>query len=107
MVHCALLWNLPLGMRREIVQGDEINDHTWNALIRIAITYQDRLGKYRNQRYDRMAVYLVDNVREVASILVDDGIIQPWSAGFRRLSTIEGRVKADFLRIHGKYHTDP
>ncbi len=86
---------------------NEINDHTWNGLIRIAIMYQGRVGKFRNQRYDRMSLYIVENIEKLAMILVDEGVIQPWPAGFRRLATIEKGVKDDFFRIHKKYHTDP
>lgn len=84
-----------------------VNDHCWNALILIAIKYQNRLGKFRNIRYDRHVVYTVKNVSELASILVEEGAIISWSGGFRRLKTIEDRVVRDFRQLHDKYHTDP
>lgn len=86
---------------------DEFTDQTWDALIQMALKYQNRLGKFRNVRYDRHVVYAVKNIRELAGILVEKQIITSWQGGFRRLSTIEAGVVAGFKRIHEKFHTDP
>ena len=85
----------------------EVNDLAWNALILIAIKHQKRLGRYHSIRYDRMVVYTVRNLCELAQILVDDGVIQSWSGGFRRLHSIESNVVEEFRKLHRKFHTDP
>lgn len=79
----------------------------WHGLIKIALKCQRRLGKFHNVRYDRMIVYTVSNVRELAAILVDAGTISSWPGGYRRLITIEKGVVVGFRKIHNKYHTDP
>jgi len=86
---------------------NQINDQTWYGLIQLAIKYQNRLGKFHNIRYDRMVVYTVKNLCELASILVEAGAIKSWSGGFRRLRSIEECVIADFKKIHNQFHTDP
>jgi hypothetical protein len=85
----------------------EITDQTWHGLIKMAIKQQRRLGKFRSDRYDRSVVYSVRNIRELASMLVDAGIISAWPGGFRRLSSIEDGVVVGFRKIHKKCHNDP
>ncbi len=93
--------------RFDRVPGDEeVNDQVWNALILIALKYQRRLGKFHSVRYDRMIVYTVSNIRELAGILVEAGVILNWPGGFRRLASIEEGVTAGFKEIHRKFHTD-
>lgn len=87
--------------------SDEVTDQTWNALIQMALKYQNRLGRFHNLRHDRHVVYSVKNIRELAGILVEKQIITSWPAGFRRLGTIEEGVVSGFKRIHDKFHTDP
>ena len=88
-------------------RSDEVIDQTWDALIQMALKYQNRLGKFRSARYDRHVVYSVINIRELAGILVEKQVITSWQGGFRRLSTIEAGVVSGFKRIHEKFHTDP
>jgi hypothetical protein len=85
----------------------ETTDQTWNALIRLALKYQNRIGSYHNIRYDRKHLYIVVNLRQLASILVKAGVIHPWPAGFRRLGAIEEAVISQFTKLHGKTHLDP
>ncbi|MAY56462.1 MAG: hypothetical protein CMQ46_05120 [Gammaproteobacteria bacterium] len=87
-------------------KDSEITDHTWDGLIRIALKYQGRMGRYHNIRYDRKHLYIVLNVRQLASILVDKKIISSWPAGFTRLTTIEEAVIREFKKLHGKTHLD-
>lgn len=94
-------------MPRDSTDRARTNDHTWDALIRVGIKYQGRVGKFRSVRYDRMAVYTVTNLRHLAMILVESGVIQPWPAGFRRLTTLEEGAAAEFLKVHKKVYTDP
>ncbi len=84
-----------------------MTDQTWNGLIKIAVKYQNRLGKFHNVRYDRLVVFTVKNICELASILVEEGMIEQWPGGHRRLRSIEDRVMADFKKLHKKYHIDP
>ena len=82
-------------------------DRGKSSLINLVIKQQRRLGKFRSDRYDRAVVYSVRNIRELASMLVDAGIISSWPGGYRWLSSIEEGVVAGFRKIHNKCHNDP
>lgn len=86
---------------------EELNDKAWDGLIRISLKHQNRLGKFHSIRYDRQVVYTAANLRELAVILVNSGVIQRWQGGSRRLQEIERSVMLNFRAIHGKYHNDP
>ncbi len=45
------------------MSASEMTDQTWNGLIKIAVKYQNRLGKFHNVRYDRLVVFTVKNMR--------------------------------------------
>ncbi|MDO8271988.1 MAG: hypothetical protein Q7U82_08695, partial [Gammaproteobacteria bacterium] len=60
-----------------------------------------------NVRYDRLVVFTVKNICELAVILVDEGVIKQWPGGHRKLRAIEEGVMVNFKKIHKKYHIDP
>ena len=86
---------------------DQLSDRTWSSLIQIALKYSAKIGNFNNRRYERSALYVVIGCRHLSMILVENGVIGRWQAGFRRLSHIEALAIAKFRRIHGVYHTDP
>ncbi|ALO46179.1 hypothetical protein [Pseudohongiella spirulinae] len=84
----------------------EISDQVWNSMICMALKYQTKIGRFNNRRYERKFVYLVINLCQGASILVETGAIHSWAAGFRRLHAIQEEVISQFNRIYGKTHLD-
>lgn len=84
----------------------ELSDQVWNSMIIMALDYHRRIGSFHNERYDRKFVYIAINIHEMAKILVNNGVIHSWPAGFRRLITIRGECIDRFTSVHGKTYLD-
>jgi hypothetical protein len=86
--------------------NNEASDQVWNTMIHMALKYQAKIGRFNNRRYERKFVYLVINLCQGATILVETGAIHAWPAGSRRLHAIQEEVISHYSKLHGKTHLD-
>lgn len=82
------------------------SDEMWSVLIRLALFHRARIGHTHNIGWERQSYYIVETLPKLAAMLVEEGAIIQWDAGFRRFRTIQEGAAADFLAAWRKYPKD-